>query len=208
MTTVINMYGQPFSIGFGSDDDARRTAYFKNGVGNLTPQEKSLLLKLGVDSLLENSLKPYLAKFFSALQTCTSDAALVLTPDCETSRFVVWSAFFHNREETLRRLKEQAAYKPHDLEMAMDAAFIKGIKPRRPPPGTGDISPVADENTIRRLFTLMLLDETPEVATGSEEDIRQLFTLMLLDGGAESAEEDTDDDDGAASAAGTDGSRG
>jgi hypothetical protein len=54
----------------------------------------------------------------------------------------------------------------------------------------------------------MLLDETPEVATGSEEDIRQLFTLMLLDGGAGSAAEDTDDDDGAASAAGTDGSRG
>lgn len=181
MTTVINLYGQSFSISFTAEDDARRSAYFKNGLGNLTPQEKSLLLKLGVDSLLENSLKPYLGKFFSALQTCTSDAALVLTPECEVSRFVIWSAFFHNREETLRRMKGSvAAYKPHDLEMAMDGAIITGLKPRAVAPAAGDIDPVGDENTIKRLFSLILLGETPEVATTSDEDIQRLFSLMLI----------------------------
>jgi len=38
MTTVINLYGQSFSISFTAEDDARRSAYFKNGLGNLTPQ--------------------------------------------------------------------------------------------------------------------------------------------------------------------------
>lgn len=176
----MNMYGQTFSIGFSAEDDARRSSYFKNAIGNLTPQEKSLLLKLGIDTMLENSLKPYLAKFFSALQTCSSDIALTLKPDCELSRFVVWSAFFHNREETLRRMKDHVAYKPHELELAMDGAFISGFKRPAPP----SISPVGDENTIARLFTLMLIDETPE-AVASAEDIESLFTLMLLAGGDE-----------------------
>jgi len=139
---------------------------------------------LGVDSLLENSLKPYLGKFFSALQTCTSDAALVLTPECEVSRFVIWSAFFHNREETLRRMKGPAAYKPQDLEMAMDGAIIKGLKSRPVTPAAGDVNPVGDENTIKRLFSLILLGETPEVATASDEDIQRLFSLMLIAGPA------------------------
>jgi hypothetical protein len=181
MTTVIQLYGKSFSIGFSESDDARRQAYFKSGTGNLTPQEKALLLSIGVDSMLENSLKPYLTKFFSSLQTCSGDASLVLNRDCETAYFVIWSALFHNRAEVARRMKDHSKEVIGDLDLATDAAIIKGLKPRVPPP-----PPKVNKNTVNDLFTLMLLgtDVAPAGAAsvrGATDSVNKLFSLMLLD---------------------------
>ena len=178
MTTVISLYGKPFSIGFSEGDNTRRSAYFKSGMGNLTPQEKSLLLSLGVDSMLENSLKPYLAEFFSSLQTCSSDASLVLSKSCETAYFVIWSAMFHNRAEIARRMKEQKGEVISDIDLAQDAALISGLKSKPPVPKHKLDS---YEDDIRRLFTLMVLGETTGAPVNSTDDIERLFTLMVLD---------------------------
>jgi hypothetical protein len=176
MTTVISLYGKPFTIGFSSNDDARRGAYFKSGTGNLTPQEKSLLLSLGIDTILENSLKPYLAEFFSTLQTCSSDSSLVLSKDCETAYFVIWSAMFHNRAETARRLAEAKGEVISDIDLATDASLISGMKPKRAP------TVEELEDSISRLFTLMVVDtarNAPEDDDGVD-DITSLFTLMIV----------------------------
>ena len=178
MTTVIKIHGRPFTIGFGEADDARRKAYFKNGIGTLTPQEKSLLVSLGVDSMLENSLKPYLAEFFSTLQTCSGDTSLVLSRDCETAFFVIWSALFHNRAEVARRMKNGKGGVVDDLDLAQDASFISGMKPHVPP-----APPIVPKNTYRDLFTLMLVNGDAAVAPAqrvSAQTINQLFTLMVL----------------------------
>ena len=178
MTTVISLYGKPFSIGFSSNDDARRGAYFKSGTGNLTPQEKSLLLSLGIDPILENSLKPYLAEFFSTLQTCSSDASLVLSKNCETAYFVIWSAMFHNRAETARRLAEARGEVISDIDLATDASLISGLKPKKAP------TVEELEDSISRLFTLMVVGmprNAPENDGDLEDDITSLFTLMIVD---------------------------
>jgi hypothetical protein len=177
MTTVISLYGKPFSIGFSDGDDARRSAYFKSSMGNLTPQEKSLLLSLGVDAMLENSLKPYLSEFFSSLQTCSSDASLVLSKNCETAYFVIWSALFHNRAEIERRMKAQKGEVISDIDLAQDAALISGLKGRPPVQKREDDS---YEDDMRRLFTLMVLGEATDTPVNSTDDIERLFTLMVL----------------------------
>ena len=172
MTSVVTIYGKSFSIGFSEADDARRKSYFKNRMGTLTPQEKSLLLAFGIDSMLENSLKPYLTKFFSSLQTCTSDASLALMENCEVSRFIIWSALFYNNGEVRRRFKGTKG-DPIDIELAQDAAIVAGLKPKAPPP-----PPYVSENTIRELFTLKILGDTPAASAAA---IQRLFTLMTLD---------------------------
>jgi hypothetical protein len=178
MTTVITIYGKPFSIGFSEGDGERRSAYFKSGTGNLTPQEKSLLLSLGVDAILENSLKPYLAEFFSSLQTCSSDASLVLSKSCETAYFVIWSALFHNRAEIERRMKAQKGEVVSDIDLAQDAAIISGLKSR--PLEKTRITGISEEEQIRRLFTLMVVGEAGSIPVNSTDDIDRLFTLMVL----------------------------
>lgn len=187
MTTVVSLYGKPFSIGFSEGDNARRSAYFKSGTGNLTPQEKSLLLSLGVDSMLENSLKPYLAEFFSSLQTCSSDASLILSKTCETAYFVIWSALFHNRAETERRMKESKGGIIDDLDLAQDAALISGMRHKpQPKPKKQTSDELMDE--ISQLFTLMIVRSSTDSTPVSNDDaIHRLFTLMLVRNGDESS---------------------
>lgn len=179
MTTVIQIHGRPFSIGFSEADDTRRKGYFRNGIGTLTPQEKALLLSLGVDTMLENSLKPYLADFFSTLQTCSGDTSLVLSRNCETAFFVIWSALFHNRAEVERRMKLDKGGVVDDLDLAQDASFISGMKPRVTP-----TPPIVSKNTLNDLFTLMLINgDAAAVAPApriSAKAIHELFTLMPL----------------------------
>lgn len=189
MTAVISLYGKSFLIGFSEGDNARRVAYFKSGTGNLTPQEKSLLLSLGIDAMLENSLKPYLAEFFSTLQTCSSDASLILSKNCETAYFVIWSAMFHNNASIARRMKEIKGEVISDIDLAQDAALISGM--RR---GASVRKPVSkSSNTIQddiaRLFTIMVIDSLADSApvSNTTDYITRLFTPMLV--------EDIDDDD-------------
>lgn len=184
MTTVIQLYGKSFSIGFSDGDDARRAAFFKEGTGNLTPQEKSLLLSIGVDAMLENSLKPYLAQFFSTLQTCSGDASLVLSRNCDIAYFVLWSALFHNRAEVGRRVKATKRAVIDDLDLAQDQAIIAGLKPRvppPPPPSPPKNSDAQEEDVFKALFTLMILGQTPAGAKSSDKNpaINELFTLMV-----------------------------
>lgn len=185
MTSVITIHGKPFSIGFSEADETRRASYFKKSSGNLTPQEKSLLLSLGVDTILENSLKPYLTKFFSSLQTCTSDSSLVLSRDCETAYFVIWSALFHNRAEVERRLRAEngAGVIIDDYELATDGALVGDLTGR----STVDdhaIPITVDDDVIRSIFTPIFID-IPAVK-GDEDTIRFLFTPIFV-------ADDTDD---------------
>ena len=179
MTTVVKIYGKPFTIGFETVDDKRRKNYFSRGLGSLTPQERALLLSIGVDDMLENSLKPYLAEFFSTLQTCSSDPSIILSRDCETAYFVLWSAFFHNRKEVERRLIENRKKygAMSDEELAQDMAIIDGLKAR-------GVTRDGKDSTIDALFTLMFADETTPV---QGDAISQLFTLMFV---SEEEEED------------------
>ncbi len=173
MTTVISLYGKSFSIGFGEADDARRKNFFSRGLGSLTPQERALLVSLGVDEELENSLKPYLAEFFSTLDRCSADPSLILSKDCETAYFVIWSAFFHNRKEVERRLKDNRAHygAVGEEELAQDMAIIDGLK-TRPLPRKGT-------SPIDALFTLMFVE--PETTPVPGDTFSRLFTLMFVE---------------------------
>jgi hypothetical protein len=172
MTTVITLYGKPFTIGFSDAEDTRRKNYFLKGLGALTPQERSLLVSLGVDEQLENSLKPYLADFFSTLQTCSGDPSLILSRDCETSYFVIWSAFFHNRKEVGRRLKDnRASYGAlSDEDLVQDMAIIDGLKAKGASSET--------KKGIRDLFTLMFVE--PESTPVPGDVYSRLFSLMFV----------------------------
>jgi hypothetical protein len=179
MTTVIQLYGKSFSIGFSDTDDSRRQKFFKEGSGNLTPQEKALLVSIGIDSMLENSLKPYLAQFFSTLQTCSGDASLVLSRNCDIAYFVLWSALFHNRAEVERRVKTAKRAVIEDLDLAQDQAIIAGLKPYVPPPVPKSKLGDEEKDIFKALFTLMILgqDGTP----AGNATINELFTLMVYE---------------------------
>jgi hypothetical protein len=120
-----------------------------------------------------------LAEFFSTLQTCSSDASLVLSKNCETAYFVIWSAMFHNRAEVARRLAATRGEVISDIDLATDASLISGMKPKK------GMAPEELEDTISRLFTLMVVGAphtAPEDETLSEDDISSLFTLMVVGG--------------------------
>jgi hypothetical protein len=181
MTSVIQLYGKSFNIGFSKSDDERRESYFKNSMGTLTPQEKSILLSLGIDETMEESLKPYLAKFFASLQQCSSDISLVLNKDCETAYFVIWSTLFANGAEITRRFMEKKDdRKMHNLDIAQSGALINGLKqkPDIPYEATNE-----DEDAIKSLFTLMFVSDAPDENKDEHNitDIRSLFTLMMVD---------------------------
>ena len=173
MTTVVSLYGKSFTLGFSDAEHARRKNYFLKGLGSLTPQEKSLLVSLGIDDMLENSLKPYLPEFFSTLQTCSADPSLILSRNCETAYFVIWSAFFHNRKEVERRLKEgRVPPGPlSDEELAQDMAIIDGLKSRGVPESA--------KRGIVALFTLMFVE--PATTPVQRDTISRLFTLMFVE---------------------------
>jgi hypothetical protein len=179
MTTVISLYGKSFTIGFGEAEDTRRKNFFSRGLGSLTPQERALLVSLGVDEELENSLKPYLAEFFSTLDQCSADPNLILSKDCETAYFVIWSAFFHNRKEVERRLKDNRSKygAVGEEELAQDMAIIDGLKakPARSAKGKG-------KSPIDALFTLMFVE--PETTPVPGDTFSRLFTLMFVEEGA------------------------
>jgi hypothetical protein len=170
MTTVVSLYGKSFTLGFSDAEDTRRKNYFLKGLGSLTPQEKSLLVSLGIDDLLENSLKAYLAEFFSTLQTCGADPSLILSRNCETAYFVIWSAFFHNRKNIETRLKAQHGALS-DEELAQDMAIIDGLKSRG--------VPARAKRGIDALFTLMFVE--PETTPVPRDTISRLFTLMFVE---------------------------
>ena len=176
MTTVIQIYGKSFNIGFSDEDNERRKKFFQGDGGSLTAEERSLLLSIGIDTTLENSLKPYLATFFTSLQMCSSDTSLILSRNCETAYFVLWSAMFHNRAQIESRLKKNEGGIIDDLELAEDGAFIEGVRPKY-----NLISDEVDNDDITKLFTLMILEEDDMNDIPEEDSINKLFTLMALE---------------------------
>jgi hypothetical protein len=185
MTSVIQFYGKSFSIGFSDADNARRAAYFKQDLGTLTPQEKSLLLSIGIDAKMENTLKLYLADFFASLQTCSSDTSLILNKDCETAYFVIWAALFANNTEIARRYKQSHDHEGvmSDESLAQTGALIQGLKTR---PLSGSIG--SEKDMASALFKLIFIETAPE---DRGEQVDSLFRLMFV--------ETEEDDENAAS---------
>lgn len=145
MGSVVNIGGNSYYIKTGEEEDERRRAYFIEHTGKLEEPEKDLLDDLGIDELMQDSLKHYLPEFFSKLDRCGSDTALVLRSECEVPYYVVWSALFANRTETAQRLAEAAGVEDQmsTLDQAMMNATLKQLRP-------------AEDDSYTKLFTLML----------------------------------------------------
>jgi hypothetical protein len=168
---LVQLGNQSFMIGFDASDDARRRAYYRDGVGELTEQEQLLLNSLGFDKMLESAMAPHLPKFFMSLSKCSNDTAIHLRRECELPYFVIWSALFNNQEETRRRMEEnqRATKEMSDLSDAMTRALIQNIHAAR-------------MDLMTQLFTLMVLPERETAAaTSFDAVVRELFTLKLVE---------------------------
>ncbi len=180
MASKVQISNQTFTIGFTTQDDTRREAYFRDGSTQLTDQEKAVLAALGIDAILEKSLKPHLAEFFRKLATCSSDTNLILQKECEVPYFVVWSALFANRKETQRRFNENKRKfaSMMDITDAMTAALLKNLRP-------------VPLDAVKEIFTLIPLQSTPAVDPVSQTSVsnhgalraaalNDIFTLIAV----------------------------
>jgi hypothetical protein len=146
---TITLANQHFTIGQSSDDKLRRDQYFRNPEQpeyQLTDDERKVLLAVGIDGILESTLRPYLAKFFDVLPSCQTDAAMMLAKNCEVPYYVIWSARFGARQGAKGRFEENKRnHKSRtNIQMAENGAYIDDLKPL----------PVIPD-TIRDIFTLI-----------------------------------------------------
>jgi len=153
------------------EDKVRRERYFKDGSGELLPEEQAILDAIHVDDRLQRMLRPYLAEFFEKLPLCQTESTLVLSKECQVPHHVVWSAFFdsHARAKDVL-LNNRKQFQPQmDIEDAVDTAIIANMKAR--------VDPDAD---INALFTLIFESsrKTASEETG-DATVRRLFTLLL-----------------------------
>ena len=150
-------------------DKVRREHYFKDGSGELMPEEQAILDAIHVDDRLRGMLRPYLAEFFEKLPQCQTDTSLVLSKECQVPHHVVWSAFFdsHARAKDVL-LNNRKQFQPRmDIEDAVNTAIIADMKEK--------IDPDAD---INALFTLIFESPRASERTG-DPIINRLFTLLL-----------------------------
>ena len=117
----------------------------------LYDEEKKLLDHLGMDTIIVQSMAPYLAEFFKSLPDCSTDIALTTSKQCEIAYYVIWSTLF--KIQQLRKLYMQSQYHPEqfmvDNNVATVAAAIESIDGLFPE----DTSGIPDLDIIR-LFTL------------------------------------------------------
>jgi len=166
-TSAIKLSNQTFQIGFSDDDNNRREVFFRDGpdASQLTTQEQELLEAIGIDKILVEALKPYLAEFFKSLQKCNNDTSLVLNTDCELPYYILWSVLFYNQQETARRLAEdKAQHLPvTDLGDAMLDELLTEL-------GSSD---AASGDPFLTIFTLMI----PPLTRGDPFDT--IFTILV-----------------------------
>ncbi len=166
-TAVIHLGNKSFRLFVSETDKQRRILYSKEQPGgDLTGDEREILNSLGVDAVLENALRPYLAEFFNTLQHCNTDSKLILNKECEAAHYVVWSTLFNMKKDTKKRMDENKAKYPGgtDLNVAMIGTLTDEFQ----------ASPYA--SFINQLFTL-------KFKTLPEDDakfIQNMFTLKPL----------------------------
>ncbi len=168
----ITLANQHFTIGQSTEDKLRRDQYFRNPAQleyQLTDQERAVLSALGIDGTLELTLRPYLAKFFDALPSCQTDAAMMLAKSCEIPYYVIWSARFGARQATKGRFEENKRNNKSrtNIQMAENGAYIDDLKPL---PVISDV--------IRDIFTLITVEQgAPAPKTATNGSVRNnLFT--------------------------------
>ena len=168
---IVRVGKKSFPLSNTLEDKVRRERYFKDGSGELMPEEQAILDTIHVDDRLRGMLRPYLAEFFEKLPQCQTDTSLVLSKECQVPHHVVWSALFdsHARAKNVL-LHNRKQFTPQmDIEDAMDTAIIAGMKAK--------VDPDADINT---LFTLIFESSRKSANEGTEDDIvNRLFTLLL-----------------------------
>jgi hypothetical protein len=166
-TAVIHLGNKSFRLFVSETDKERRILYSKEKPGGeLTGNEREILNSLGVDDVLEKSLRPYLAEFFNTLQHCNTDSKLILNKECETAHYVVWSTLFNMKQDTQKRINENKAKYPGgtDLNVAMIGTL------------TDEFRANSSASFINQLFTL-------KFKTLPEDDskfIQNLFTLKPM----------------------------
>jgi hypothetical protein len=170
---AVRIGNNTFFVGFTDADNERRESYFLSGDGELTKDEQGILDVLGIDGVMENILRLDLPEFFQKLPECDSDTSLVLKKDCEIPYYVIWTTLLKNRHETKRRLEtHQQIKKPmSDLSAAVTDKFISNI------------APVVLDETIDRLFTLILPPTAPlppvrESVINDNPTIDSLFRII------------------------------
>ena len=173
MTAAVHLYGKSFLIGYDAVDHERRIEYFRGEGGALTDEETRLLESLGLDEMLTESLKPYLAQFFQDLAKCQSDSGVILSRECELPFYILWNVLFQEEAERARRIREsrKKTKMMSDEDLAQTDAIIKGMKL----PHRGLESQESDA-----LFTLMLVEEAPENDSEYTAAGNELFTLILV----------------------------
>ncbi len=163
-TALIHLGNKSFRIFVSENDNQRRIQYSKSEPNaDLTAEEREILTSLGVDTILEQALRPYLAEFFNTLQRCNTDSKLILNKECETAHYVIWSTLFNMKRDTKSRIDENKAAYPGgtDLNVAMIGALTDEFQPNKNASGVNQLftlrfksTPETDTNPITKLFTL------------------------------------------------------
>jgi len=131
MSKTFTLANETFTLGTDLLDSIRREKYFQNPASGatLTDEEIRVLSSLGIDSAMEQTLRPYLKEFFDELPHCTTDASLRLSRKCEVPYYVIWSTEFANHAQKVERTKEFPERKTRpQIVMAEDGEIIEGMK--------------------------------------------------------------------------------
>ena len=168
---IVRLGKNSFPLSNTLEDKVRREHYFKDGSGELRPEEQAILDAIHIDDRLRGMLRPYLAEFFEQLPRCQTDASLVLSKECQVPHHVVWSAFFDSHARAKDVLfNNRKQFQPRmDIENAVDTVIIANMKEK--------IDPDAD---INALFTL-IFESSRKTAIEETGDaiVNRLFTLLL-----------------------------
>jgi hypothetical protein len=161
--TTITLANKHFTLGLTAGDQVRRESYFRdpsNPAYSLVEDEQRILDALGIDAVMETSMRPYLAKFFDALPGCQTDASMILSSACEIPYYVIWSTQFGARQASKDRFEtnKRETRARTDIEMAQNGAIIDGLKPV---PVVNDI--------IREIFTVQAF--TPVITAPAKRNV-------------------------------------
>ena len=171
MSKTFTLGNETFTIGTDLLDSARRERYFKdpNDGAELTEEEKRVLTSLGIDILMEQTLRPYLKEFFDELPHCTTDASLRLSRRCEVPYYVIWSTEFTNNAQKVERVNQYPERKTRTpICMGEDGEIIDGMKP------------LNKEDDYTKLFTLIPVYSTTPVPRGASPVIDPYLIVFTL----------------------------
>lgn len=132
MSKTFSLANESFTLSTELKDSIRREQYFQNpkSGAQLNAEELRLLSTLGIDTSMEQTLRPYLRDFFDELPNCTSDASLRLSRKCEIPYYVIWATEFANHSQKVNRVNDYPEHKTRaQIVMAEDGAIIDELKP-------------------------------------------------------------------------------